>query len=145
MLSSDTYRCEKMVKKKTSNIHSKYHLKGKKKTCILSGISISRIRSSFSVIYFSDRMIGSNSSSSLRSFHSPESSCLLIFTKPCLRSLKSSSTSPKISCASWRAVDETPGACRAFFLLTFFLLYQTNKIKFKKPLVVRNKKTNYQN
>ena len=70
----------------------------------LFGKSMLRILSSFSVIYFSERMVGSNPPIFLNSFLLPGgSSNPLISVNPCLRRFNRSSTFPNISWASCNA------------------------------------------
>ena len=95
--------------------HAKYgQISNSLFTCHLSGKPVLRIKSPFSVIYFSARIFGSNPPQSLLSFLLPESSWYA-------RRFNKSSTFPNISWASCNADEETPCACLGFFLVTSLL------------------------
>ena len=83
-------------------------------TCILSGTSSSLIRSSFNVMWFSERTRGSNSSSSLVSLYSQSS-------RVCLREWSSSTTSPNNSWASCNAQDDIPASSSSLGFFFFRL------------------------
>lgn len=97
------------------------------------------MRSSFSVLYFSERTIVLKSAFSLLFLPSPASSYLLITI---LLFVKNSSTSPNMSRASWPAADDTPRAHLGFLLLTFLPLHYVSIIN-KNNLRSRQARTAY--